>query len=126
MTKPIKGKIAKILSKYAVVLNIGSEHGVVKGMKFSVKSIPFPIFDPDTNEEIGKMTVEIAKIEVDEVFEKYSVASTYVYEGTSSLPFPSAFTTTRTRQKLDVDPSDLVSPDTIIKAGNTVEQIIED
>ena len=56
----IRGKVAAILSKRELVLNIGTEHGVEVGMRFVIlNSKGVDVKDPDSGEVIG--TVEVPK-----------------------------------------------------------------
>jgi hypothetical protein len=56
----IKGKVAAILSKRELILNIGSEDGVEIGMKFVIlNSKGIDVTDPDSGKVLG--TVEVPK-----------------------------------------------------------------
>ena len=56
----IRGKVAAILSKREVVLNIGTENGVEVGMRFVILNRKgVDVKDPDSGEVIG--TVEVPK-----------------------------------------------------------------
>jgi hypothetical protein len=56
----IKGKVAAILSKRELILNIGSEDGVEIGMKFVIlNSKGIDVTDPDSGNILG--TVEVPK-----------------------------------------------------------------
>lgn len=56
----IRGKVAAILSRRELILNIGSEDGVEIGMKFVIlNSKGIDVTDPDTGEVLG--TVEVPK-----------------------------------------------------------------
>src|ERR1700729_3501918 len=56
----IRGKVAAILSKREVVLNVGSEDGIEIGTKFVIlNSKGVDVTDPDTGEVLG--TVEVPK-----------------------------------------------------------------
>jgi hypothetical protein len=56
----IRGKVAAILSKRELILNIGSEDGVEVGMQFVIlNSKGIDVTDPDTGQVLG--TVEVPK-----------------------------------------------------------------
>jgi len=56
----IRGKVAAILSKRELILNIGSEDGVDAGMNFVIlNSKGIDVTDPDTGKVLG--TVEVPK-----------------------------------------------------------------
>lgn len=123
LTKPIIGKVAKILTEYEIALNIGSDHGVVQGMNFVISSSKMPVIDPDSKANIGTVSIEIARVKIYQVFAKFSLAETY---GSSSvsLPYPSVFKHSSSRKKLNVKPDDLAEFNSAIEVGNTVKQII--
>lgn len=53
----IKGKVAAILDQYTLVLNIGSQNGVKKGMKFVIYELGDSINDPETGTELGSLEI---------------------------------------------------------------------
>src|SRR5262245_12200727 len=56
----IRGKVAAILSKRELILNVGSDDGVEIGMKFVIlNSQGIDVSDPDTGKVLG--TVEVPK-----------------------------------------------------------------
>jgi hypothetical protein len=75
----IRGKVAAILSKRELILNIGSDDGVEVGMKFVIlNSKGVDVTNPDTGEILG--TVEVPKTVVKVVRvsgEHLSVARTF-------------------------------------------------
>ena len=122
MPEPIKGKVAQILSEYELALNIGSDHGVEKGMRFVIHSSPIALFDPDTNEKIGQTTVELERVEVYEVQKRYSLARTFLVTP-AITPFPSLFTASQ--KKLSVNRDDLMEHEGTIKVGSIAVQIVD-
>lgn len=60
----IKGKVAEILDRYTLVLNIGSESGVRQGMKFVIYELGESIRDPDTGKELGALEIVKGFVEV--------------------------------------------------------------
>jgi hypothetical protein len=122
MVEPIKGKVAQILSEYELALNIGSDNGVEKGMRFAIHSSPIAIFDPDTKEEMGQITLEMEHVEVYEVQKRFSLARTFSFTGIS-VPYPSLFT--QSQKKLSVDRGDLVKYEATIKVGSIAVQIVD-
>lgn len=63
-------KVAKIMSKEQLVINGGTENGVKEGTEFEIYAEGMPIFDPDTNESLGKLEYIKAKVIVIHVFPK--------------------------------------------------------
>ena len=64
MTKPIRGKVARILNSRDMVINVGSGSGVVVGMRFDVMDARGEdVEDPDTGEVLG--SVERSKVRVE-------------------------------------------------------------
>lgn len=73
----LEGKVAAILNERELVVNLGSEVGVVEGMKFKVVEPSRQILDPDTGETLGTFEREKVRVRILEVNPKYSVGSTY-------------------------------------------------
>jgi len=53
----IKGKVARILNEFQLVLNVGGKQGVKQGMAFIVYEEGDEIKDPDSGESLGKMEI---------------------------------------------------------------------
>ena len=78
MTQPIRGKVARVLNRREIAINIGSNNGVTIGMYFDVMNAnETDIIDPDTNEVLGSIERPIVRMKVTHVQESLSVASTY-------------------------------------------------
>lgn len=78
MSEPIRAKVAEIINRRELVINAGSEHGVVKGMKFAVLSRKgASIKDPDTGEELGSVDVPKVLVEAVRVQPKLTIARTF-------------------------------------------------
>lgn len=75
MSDVIKGKIAKIVDEYSVILNIGSNHGVLPKMIFDIYDLGDEIKDPDTGESLGKWEIVKGRVMVKHVQEKLSFAT---------------------------------------------------
>lgn len=71
---PIEGKVAQVKDTLRVVINKGYEHGVEEGMRFVIYQIGDEILDPDTKESLGFFEHVKAKIKVEHVAGKYSIA----------------------------------------------------
>lgn len=78
LAERLAGKVAEILNQREVVMNIGEEAGVAKGMRFAVLNTRgLSIKDPDTNEELGSVELPKVLVETVRVYPKLSVARTY-------------------------------------------------
>ena len=76
--KPIRGKVARILNSRELVINLGTEQGVVIGMTFDVLDPKGEdIKDPDTGEILGSVERPKVRVKVNNVQDKICVASTY-------------------------------------------------
>ncbi len=74
----LEGKVAGVLNIRELVINIGSLHGVKRGMKFKVlASEPLEIYDPETGELLGKLDREKVRVKAVEVHERFSICRTY-------------------------------------------------
>ena len=77
MTKSelLTGKVAELLDQYRIAINIGKNSGVEKDMEFIVlgeKSIR----DPDSHKKLGTYKYHKVRVQVVQVEDDYSVAST--------------------------------------------------
>ena len=76
--EPIRGKVAKVLSRREVVLNVGKAHNVELGMVFDILFQGYDeITDPDTGEVLGGIDRPKARVKVATANEKLSIATTY-------------------------------------------------
>jgi HKD family nuclease len=81
MTQIIKGTVAEIIDNSTVVLSVGSESGVEVGMRFKIFSKnKIEITDPESHEKLGELDIEKFKVQVIQVFPKFSIAETYEYK----------------------------------------------
>lgn len=82
----IKGKVAKILNTRELVLNIGSDAGVVMGMVFSIlDKSGEDIRDPESGRVLGSLHREKVKVRVNAVQQNMSVAITFNTTGNAGL-----------------------------------------
>ncbi len=82
--KLLKGKVASILGDYELAINLGKNAGVKLGMEFAVIGEKL-ITDPDSGKSLGSYKYDKVKVEVKQVEDKFSIASTMP---TSSLGIP--------------------------------------
>ena len=77
-SKIIQGKVARILNSRQLVLNIGRNKNVGKGMIFKiVDDSGEDIVDPESGEELGSIYITKILVEITSVDEKLSVATTF-------------------------------------------------
>ena len=67
MQKSIIAKIAAIVDDTTLILNVGTEHGVIEGMVFSVVAEQQEVADPDSGESLGNWEVVKARVIVEHV-----------------------------------------------------------
>ena len=67
MQQSILAKIAAIVDDTTLILNVGTEHGVIEGMVFSVVAEQQEIADPDSGESLGNWEVVKARVIVEHV-----------------------------------------------------------
>ncbi len=131
----VEGKVANIISERELAINIGAAHGVRKGMKFKIMADqPTEIPDPETGEILGVIEREKVRVQVTEVFEKFSVCRTYRMTSTGSFAF-GAFADMLTRpartvETLRADESSYIPPlaesESYVKKGDRVVPIEDD
>lgn len=124
----IRGKIAQVLNARQIIINRGRDHGVTPGMKFAVLDLSAAdVRDPDTNEVLGSLFFEKARVEVARVEPKISLAQTYelVYETGGLSGVAGLFTKPHTVTFRDPGaPSGVFNePSLTVKRGDTVEQL---
>lgn len=74
----IRGKVAQIINRRELVLNVGVDDGVEPGMHFAVLSAKgAEIKDPETGELLGAVELPKVLVEVARVQPKLSVARTF-------------------------------------------------
>lgn len=71
-TQPIRGKVARILSDKALVINVGKADGVTDDMEFNITET-IEIKDPDTSKVLGVVESPIVFLQVWEVQENLTV-----------------------------------------------------
>lgn len=138
MTKPIRGKVARILTSRDMVINVGSKSGVVVGMRFEVMDTKGKdIQDPDTGELLGSIERPKVRVEVSKVQERLSVASTYeefsvnvggIGFGPSLSPLlmpPKWVTKVETLKTEEKTWEDLDEEDSYVNIGDPVVQVLE-
>ncbi len=115
----IEGKVAGILNKWELVLNVGAADGVQVGMRFAVLNPSgVKIKDPDTNVVLGSVDLEKAVVKVVRVqericvtrtFRKVSLFSSYTVPTLETLPVDaSAYAVKPTEQQARIRNGDVV------------------
>ena len=135
--KPIRGKVARVLSDREVALNRGLSNGVEVGMIFDiVRSAGLDIQDPDTGEMLGSIDVPKASVKITTVQERVSVAATFrtrkVNVGGSGVGlglfepprWEYHYETLRLRDD-STDPNETTDSDTTVSVGDPVVQVLD-
>lgn len=74
----IRGRVARILNSRELVLNIGSDLGVVEGMYFDIMDpAGEDIRDPETLEVLGSIERPKVRVQIIRVQQRISIATTY-------------------------------------------------
>lgn len=76
----LKGHVLKVLSPYKVLINLGRQHGVGKGMKFIIYEEGDMIYDPKSGKPVEKLELVKGEVEVVHVQEKMSAAASFETE----------------------------------------------
>ena len=82
--EPIRGKVAAVLNSRQLLINRGSDHGVERGMCFSVLQ-ELNVTDPETGDHLVDIPREVVRVQVIDVHSRYALAHTYE---TYSVPAP--------------------------------------
>jgi hypothetical protein len=76
--KKIEGRVAQILNAKELVINVGSDDGVVEGQKFAILAeSPIEIRDPQTNDLLDTIDRTKVQVEASEVRSKISICRTF-------------------------------------------------
>jgi hypothetical protein len=76
--RKLEGRVAQLLNARELVINIGSRHGVARGMRFAVLAEkPMEIRDPETEEILDVVDREKVRVEASEVRERITICRTY-------------------------------------------------
>lgn len=132
MNPRIEGKIAAIIDKHTVAINVGLKNGVYEGMQFKIVVEREQVKDPDTGEEIGVIRIPKATIKVIHVENKMSIAESLTYRTpgvmTATLlgAFPSLYGSEE-KKVLPISEEDLEkvkAHDPTIKVGDKVIEVL--
>jgi hypothetical protein len=79
--EPIVGSVARILTSHELVINRGSDHGVIEGMLFAVyDTTSEDVVDPETKDPIGRIFRSKVVVKVRSVSRRFSMAETFKKE----------------------------------------------
>ncbi|MEV9499099.1 hypothetical protein [Aliarcobacter butzleri] len=76
-------KIVKVIKKiddFTLVINAGSKDGIKNGMEFLIYEIGEELFDPDTNESLGKLETVKGTAESIHIQENITTIKSNMYE----------------------------------------------
>jgi len=133
----IKGKVSGVINERELSINIGSKHGVRRGMKFKILADkPMEIRDPGSNELLGNIDREKVQVQASEVYEKFSICKTFRKSIVGGLSFLGSrawaemFSPAREiPETLKADDSALPPPlseeESYVKKGDRAVQIVE-
>ena len=88
----ITGQVALVEDDHTLVINRGTEAGVVSGMVFAVSSRTGPVItDPETGRELGRLSREKLRVRVFDAQPLFARAHTFVptddFYGLLQIPF---------------------------------------
>ena len=138
MTKPISGKVARVLNAREIAINVGATDHVAVGMLFDVIDTRYSnITDPDTKEVLGSIARSKVRVKIIDVQEKLSLATTYRTERVHTGPRLPNFMmssgglvteheTLKKTGKLGDAPEELDESESYVKVGDPVVQVIEE
>lgn len=139
MSKPIQGKVARILSSRDLAITVGSNDGVKVGMLFEVMDTKGEdIKDPVTGDLLGSIDRAKIRVKITRVQQRLSVASTYKKEtvnvggrgfdidaGLSRIFMPPKWVTRYQSLKTEEKTwEDLDEEENYVKTGDPVVQVV--
>jgi len=131
LTNPILGRVARIVDSHSLAINVGTQHGLKKGMEFAVISDELEhITDPDTDEIIGEIPCVKLKVRVRDTFSTMSIATTYetyttgggINSGVADMFAPRV----ERRERIRTDDKLVAPEDWKVSVGDKVMQINDD
>ena len=141
MDECLRGRVAKILNSRELAINIGSKDGVLQGMFFDVLDAKGEnISDPDTGEILGTINRPKVRVQVTQVYDRLSIASTFrkreinvggqglsLTRGYSDMFMPPNYVTKyETLKTTEKTWEDLDERQSYVKIGDPVIRIFED
>lgn len=125
----LEGKVAQVLNERELVINIGSEQGVSRGMRFVVLAPTVEIKDPDTHEILDTLDREKVRVQATDVRRRVTVCATYETTSSGGGSFIGMFEPRREVTKT-LKSSDALQPlspfDSYIAAGDRVRQLVQE
>ncbi len=127
--------ITKVMNNYEVVLNVGKTDGITEKTRFVVFGESNPVFDPITNEPLGTIPYEKAKLKVKQLFDNLTICEdidngtyfqTSVFTSLDNTINSALYGNHKTvHNKLNVDIDDLTESELeqTLKIGDTVKVI---
>lgn len=76
----LKGHVLKVLSPFKVLISLGGQHGVERGMKFIIYEEGEMIYDPKSRKPIEKLELVKGEVEVTHVQKRMSTAASFKTE----------------------------------------------
>jgi len=126
MPELLRGQVAKVLSPYKVLINLGRINNVKKGMKFVIYEEGEMIKDPATKEDLEKLELVKGYVEVTHVQERMSIAESFETEKRIYRPFESLWPkeeiTVTEKKELTTEEIEEPKPSPL-KEGDLVRQI---
>lgn len=129
----IEGKVVQILNEREIVVNVGADRGVKRGMKFAIlASEPLEIRDVDTNEILGMLDREKVRVRATEVQPKMTICETYETRSTrgSSMLSIAEYLNPRREipQTLNAEevPAPLTFQESYVKRGDRAREVVEE
>lgn len=114
----IEGRVADVINKYTVVVNLGSADGVKETHRYGIYSESDPIEDPETGEELGTMEYKLAEVKPTKIDEKKSKMKSDEMVGGVNLDFANPF---KPRTKELTDSPEFKHGDSNVKLGDKVK-----
>jgi hypothetical protein len=126
----IEGRIIRIFDYQTVALNVGSDHGVERGMTFGIYTPVERIVDPETGAVLGETRRRKALVDAASVHNRFTIATSQTrvvrVGGASTVLGAFQGTTERQQDELPVAAGQLqpYETGTEIRVGDHVEEIV--
>ena len=99
----ISGKVIKIINLFSVIIDVGTNEGVKRGMKFIIYEEGDEIKDPTSNNSLGRLELVKGTVEVEHVQTNFSLTSSLTQNYKDLFPTALIGFPRMTRRPLPID-----------------------
>ena len=127
MSTQIRAKVARVLNSREIVITAGESNGVVVGMYFDVMDRKGEdITDPDTGEVLGSIERPKVRVQITQVQDRISIASTFKKQNVNVGGTGASWTELNSVSRAFMPPKYIMKYETLIMDQKTWEDLEEE